>query len=178
MSRDLQRVIQVEVTVPRIALPTFASSGDATYHRSPVSESASIDADLEQVRLHVIDTPGQSTPQPAYGMKENKALTYASKRGPFRLFHLRYFFKQGQGLLLQILRHYQHRRAHSLSGENRLMPANMHVDDELICLLEYRSASSKQIVTPIEIIAGIKRVVIMLNEEGIPNSYTIDGSES
>jgi hypothetical protein len=174
LSRDLKRVIQLEVTIPHLVLPTPESSS-FTPNTQPLTSShpeANKEEGAEQVYLQVIDQPGQSISQPAYGMTKSKTLTYASRRGPFHLLHLYYHFKHGQGLLLQILRRCQR-------GQSRpLQPTSKHIDDEIPCLLEYRPASSTRDSKPIEIIAGVKRIVIMLDEEGVPCRYSIDGAES
>lgn len=174
LSRDLQRFIQVEVMVPRLRLPTFSGPRGPELPSSPGGAGTDLD-EPEQVRLHVIPTPGQAQPQHAHNLITGKVLTYTSKRGPFHLFRLRYYLQQGQGLLIQIARRFHHLFP---SADDALAPVTTHIDDELNCLLEYRSATDTSAGSPITIIPGIQRIVITLDAQGQPLHSSIDGADS
>jgi len=159
VSPDQQPVLFVEVMVPRIVLPTEPAIAGNT------------DEEMEQVRIIPLNpspSPDLSTAQSQQG----EVSTYTTHTGPFHLFHIRNVPALGQALLLQILRPQKSNR------QTRKGSHPLTVTDELAFTLEVSHSASAYTATPLELIPGLNQVTIVLSEEGIPASYSIDGAES
>lgn len=132
----------------------------------------------EQVRLLVLEREGLQRPAREQGepILQGEKLTYTTREGLFGLFRIKAVVAQGQHYLLQVLRQggaseQKQRRTGEAAGQ-------MGVTDELVFTISYTSAgdisssASSSTLTP-----GLNRVEILLDEEGIPVSYSIDGAE-
>lgn len=164
MNSKTQPKIQLEVTVPRILLPTV--------DQQPESEQKST-SNEETVRILPIETQSQSQVQQS---PEGQVSTYAIQRGNFRLFRLNNLSIQGKAILLQILRQWQRSHLSQQSIEQDSDP--FWVTDELTCTIEYHHSTSQNSSSHLELIPGHNRVAIVLDEDGIPISYSIDGAEN
>jgi len=186
MSSVTPLVVNLEVTVPRIILakgtPHPAWSGTAKGEQS--SEHSQREDVGEQVRIVPLDQP---VPQHSALRQEG---TSAEPRMvhtmPFRLFRLK-VPNQVQSFLIQVFRR---RRFISEVGPKtpRSDIESLYLSDVMAISIEIRhsaepgSESGKAkptITTPaLPIIAGKNRVILHLNSEGTPESYSIDGVES
>jgi hypothetical protein len=156
VSRDIQPSINLEVTVPHIVLPSLAGDGK-------------IGEEMEQIRLLPVkaDISRRSLSAPEV---VGEASTYATYTGLFHLFRLKVVPEQGRRYLLQILRQRKERsQSRKVQGESR-------VTNELALTLEYHQATEDNSAHA-GLIPGENHVVIMLNEDGVPDNYTIDGAE-
>jgi len=196
MGEDVQAVqpvrpvptINLEISVPHIVLPTSRErerldSGDNIDEAAPSMVEAPLAGamepdEIEQVRIL---QPGaqrsaaflQRHEQP--GTIVGTASPHENQKGKrrFRMFHIQDLPAQGQALLLQILRP---GRSKTRKSEDQLAPP-----DELVFSVEFRrlgeSSGTSQIEPAPVLVTGLNRVVIFLDEENIPCSYTIDGAE-
>ncbi len=107
---------------------------------------------------------------------QGEKLTYTTREGLFGLFRIKAVAAQGRLYLLQVLRlsrggRQKQRRTGEAAGQ-------MGATDELAFTISYTSdddtssSASLSTLTP-----GLNRVEILLDEEGIPVSYNIDGAE-
>ena len=162
MSRDTrapQPLINLEVTVPRILLPAIDEE-----HGS--KETGNSHEELERVHLYTIDIqdphrPPQSHEQP---QRQGEASNYTSWQGLFRLFQIKNVPLRHWATLVQISRK---------SGNAE----EFRVTENLPCKIEYRAADDDSPLH-IEVIPGLTRVVIVLDEDGIPITCNVDGAEN
>jgi hypothetical protein len=192
MDSDRQQTIHLEVTVPHILfshrtqVPNPALEQQTTVH---------IDEGGEQVRLEPLThqqeekLPRSEERQPS--MSESSSHILHSV--PFQVFRLSKIpvQDQGQEFLCQILRQHS---ASSRHTSKKLNATSTHTDaehfsvtDELAFSVEFRhtdtdSATETGSVVEREAasipVPGLNRIVIYLNSEGTPDSYSIDGAES
>lgn len=158
--------MNLEVTVPRLILSIPSLDLGATSH------------DAEQIRLSSIDP--QAIPALAQHDRQSDSpgeapasAPYAAQREPFRLFAIKHIQTHGQVLLLQIFRLWK-RRDQTRRG-TITQPA--HLTDELLFTVEVRQSKTPSEGTQPPPFPGRNQVIIFLDEEGIPNSYSIDGAE-
>lgn len=178
MGEDVQPVqpvssINLEVSVPRITLPTRREKLQHAQNR-PIIQGD----ELEQVRILRPGTQQSATflqrheqPEVIAGMASPHENQKGKRR--FRMFRLQGLPAQGQALLLQILR-----PGRSKTGNPQAQSAPT---DELVFSVEFRrlsefSGTSRSESVPV-LAPGLNRVVIFLDEENIPCSYSIDGTE-
>jgi hypothetical protein len=166
MNTERQLIVNLEVTVPRLILPIPSLGLDAT------------STEAEQVRLSSIDTHetsalAQSDQQPAPVGEATTSATYAAQQEPFRLFAIKHIQTHGQALLLEIFRLWKRRNRPRRA--TAIQPA--HLTDELLFTVEVRRSKTAFEGTRSTLYPGRNQVIIFLNEEGIPNSYSIDGAE-
>ncbi|HLG61116.1 MAG TPA: hypothetical protein VKY19_04230 [Ktedonosporobacter sp.] len=162
MSRETrapQPSIDLEVTVPRILLPAIDEE-----HGS--KETGNSHEELERVHLYSIDIQDlhrtlRSHEQP---QKQGEASNYTSWQGLFRLFQIKNVSLQHWAMLVQVLRK---------SGNAE----EFRVTETLPCKIEYHAASDNSPLH-IEVIPGLTRVVIVLDEDGIPITCNVDGAEN
>jgi len=184
MSSVTPLVVNLEVTVPRIILakgtPHPAWSGTAKGEQS--SKHWQREDVGEQVRIVPLDQP---VPQHSALRQEG---TSAEPRMvhtmPFRLFRLK-VPNQVQSFLIQVFRR---RRFISEVGPktHRSDIESLYLSGEMAISIEIRHIgkpgkvpAGPTITTPaLPIIAGKNRVILHLNSEGTPESYSIDGVES
>ena len=166
MNRDRQLLVNLEVTVPRLILPI------------PSLDLGATSDEAEQVRLSSIDAQETSAlawhdQQPIAVGEAIASATYAAQQEPFRLFAIKHIQTYGQALLLQILRLWK-RRDQTQRGT---ATEAAHLTDELLFTVEVRQSESPSEETSRTPFPGRKQVIIFLDEEGIPNNYSIDGAE-
>ncbi len=166
MDRDRQLMVNLEVTVPRLILPVPSLDLDAT------------STEAEQVRLSSIDAQeisalAQHDQQPAPVGEATASATYGARQEPFRLFAIKHIQTHGQALLLQILRLWKRRN----QPRRATATQQAHLTDELLFTVEVRQSKTPAEGTRRTPYPGRNEVIIFLDEEGIPNSYSIDGAE-
>jgi hypothetical protein len=168
VSQDVEPVVHCEVLVPRIVFPTLAGQ-EAGYRAG---------AQMEQARVLPINLspPTLSTPQSQ--SIQGEASTYTTPKGPFRLFRISNVSTLGKALLLQILRFKKNHPHEEHSRRARKNSDQFIVTDELAFTLEFSHSASEYTSTPLELIPGLNQITIIHSEEGIPDSYSIDGAES
>lgn len=129
----------------------------------------------EQVRLLALDQEGLQRPARGQGepILQGEKLTYTTREGLFGLFRIKAMAVQGHLYLLQVLR--QGRRKQRGTGE---AAGQMGGTDELAFTISYTSAGdTSSSASPSMLTPGLNRVEILLDEEGIPVSYSIDRAE-
>jgi hypothetical protein len=185
MSSDTPLVVNLEVTVPSIILakdpPRPGWRGTATSEQS--SEHSQREDVGEQVRIVPLDQPAAR--YSAIQQEGTSAESRMVHTMPFRLFRLK-VPKQAQSFLLQVFR----RRGRFISEKRQKTPGSdsesLYLSDEMALSIEIRHAGEPDkapteptITSPApSIIAGKNRVILYLNSEGTPESYSIDGVES
>jgi hypothetical protein len=186
MSSDTPLVVNLEVTVPRIIvatrIPHFGSSERET--RGQDSEGSEKEDVGEQVRLVPLgqwqDTSVQQ--RSALQQEDIEAPLRMAHTVRFRLFRLQ-LPAQAQSFLLQVHRW----RALFRGAEKRKATSSNHepfyLSDNMTFSLEYRRSTEpgktaeESTPTP-TVVPGMNKVVIYLNSEGAPESFSIDGTES
>lgn len=186
MSSDTPLVVNLEVTVPRIILakdpPHPGWSGTATSEQS--SEHSQREDVGEQVRIVPLDQPAAR--HSALQQEGTSAESRMVHTMPFRLFRLK-VLNQAQSFLLQVFR----RRGRFISEKRQKTPGSdiesLYLSDEMALSIEIlhtgepgsepdKAPTEPTITTPAPpIIAGKTRVILYLNSEGTPESYSIDG---
>lgn len=147
--------VNLEITVPRIVL----------------SVTKQQDSEAEQVRLSLA---GFVQPQIIVSAGTER-IAHAIK---FSLFRLK-LLEMGKPLLLQILRR---RNEESSPGKQRVANEGFFVADTSAFKLEFRrhgeGTDPMGNIHQEPLQAGLNRVVIYLDNEDMPISYSIDGAES
>jgi hypothetical protein len=166
MNRERPLIVNLEVTVPRLILPIPSLDLDAT------------SAEAEQIHLSSIDEHATSVlarpdEQPASIGEAPASATYATQQEPFRLFAIKHIQTHGQVLLLQLLRLWK--RRDQTRHATTTQPA--HLTDELTFTVEVRQSEASSEGTRETPFPGHNQVIIFLDEEGMPNGYSIDGTE-
>ena len=187
MDSDPLPVVNLEVTVP--VLPTGLHRHEPI--QAPVTRQDSESNESEEAeQVRVIGLQQNSSP---HRPREQRTATgdvparmIHSIR--FRVFHLT-MPAQGQPFLLQVLRRYNEHTGKKRRKRNRAKEDNagsFSMTDALAFSVEFRS-SSEIVETPVApstptstptLTPGMNRVVIYLDNEGTPASYSIDGAES
>jgi hypothetical protein len=173
VSKDrLPPSIGIEVTVPRIVLPSPLKEST----EAGKTESGEVGEVQEQVRLLPLDNPLATQPRTNVedAIVADSPATYISRRGLFHLFHLKVENIQQKSYLLQILRP----RSPGKRSEQRKQE-ELCITDELSFVLDYQQGSSEKSTGASAVIhaPGPHYITIHLNEDGSPASYSIDGVE-
>jgi len=185
MDSDAPPVVNLEVTVP--VLPTGLHRHGPMQAPATRQYSESIESEeVEQVRL----VPIGLQRDPSLHQPREQAISDVPARMihsiRFRVFHLT-VPAHGQPFLLQVLRRYNEyigkkRRKRNQAKEDNAHSRQLYVSDAMAFSVEFRSSSeivetTVALSTP-TLIPGMNRVVIYLDNEGIPSGYSIDGAES
>lgn len=189
MDSDPSPVVNLEVTVP--VLPTGLHRHEPMQAPATGQDGESNESEeAEQVRLIGLQK-NSSHHQP----REQRTATSAAPLRMihsirFRVFHLT-APAQDQPFLLQVFRRYieytgKKRRKRNQGKENNALARSFYMTDAQAFSVEFRPSSeivettvaasiptSTPTLTP-----GMNRVVIYLDKEGTPASYSIDGAES
>ena len=163
MQSDTTYIVNLEVTVPRIVFAT-GKSHEAQYTND----------DEEQVYL----MPVGDQQQP--GTAETSVHMIHTIR--FRLFRIQ-LPALGRPLLFQVLRRW-HKSADVGQGKKNISQERdqrLYVTDAATFSVEFRSQSDTSEKTSSQATAqaihpGLNQVIIYLNHERVPGSYTIDGA--
>jgi hypothetical protein len=166
MNTDRELIVNLEVTVPRLILPI------------PALDLNELGDEAEQVRLSSIDAQETSVPrhydwQPAVVGETTASATYAAQQEPFRLFSLKQLQTHGQALLLQLLRLWKRRD----QAPHLPVTQPAHLTEELLFTVEVRQGKASAEGARRTPFPGRNQVIIFLDEEGTPTSYSIDGAE-
>jgi hypothetical protein len=171
VSRDIQRPISLEVTVPIITLPSLSEQVQQT-EANETPEAA------EQVCLLSFDPPAQrgspATPT-SQEIARGEASTYTTQAGLFRLFQCTATLISQKNYLLQVLRTSQAKKR-KLASPGSIPP---DPTEQLAFSLEYRYHEPDMPYSEqkVDIQPGSMHVVIYLDEENIPDGYRVDGVE-
>jgi hypothetical protein len=162
--------VAFEVTVPHIVLPSVTSA--------QTKDAVRADAGEDEEQFALLTAPYQQrdrTPQFTLNTEITpEVTTHATTMGIFRLFRLKLITTSAWLYLIRIqhIQKQQTTRPRTAPGATR-QPYTPHLDD-LVCTISFTSitddTSTHRPLTP-----GRHEVVILLNEEGIPTSYRIDG---
>ncbi|MFL5663392.1 MAG: hypothetical protein ACJ8BW_18930 [Ktedonobacteraceae bacterium] len=163
MNDEAPLVVNLEITVPHIVLSVTKQ------------QDSEAEKEAEQVRLSLA---GFTQPQIIVSAGTER-IAHAIK---FSLFRLK-LLEMGKPHLLQILRR---RNEESSPGKQRVANEDFSVVDTSVFKLEFRrhnegadtviGSTGNTQGEPLQ--AGLNRVVIYLDNEDIPVSYSIDGAES
>jgi len=182
MSSDTPLVVRLEVTVPRIDLPELQTPqaaktymGQGARPTAGLGHSSKQGNEVEgQIRLLF-----QETSQ----FREHHSTIDATSRMvhtlPFRLFQMTVPMPGRVSVYaLHILRWrhwFSSSRKHNptVSGHGN---EQMHITDELLFSLEFQQPDTPS--TGASLTPGMNQVVILLDSDGVPVSYCIDGAES
>src|SRR5438105_8565143 len=185
MSSDTPLVVNLEVTVPRIipakGPPRPGRSGTATGEQR--SEHSQSEDTGEQVCIVPLDQPARQHSIPR--QEGTLVASHMVHTMPFRLFRLK-VPDQAQSFLLQVFRR-RNRLISEVGPRNpRSDTESLYLSDEMALSIEIRHTGEPgsepdraPTTTPaLPIIGGKNRVVMYLNSEGTPESYSIDGVKS
>ncbi len=184
MGSDPPLVVRLEVTVPRIVLPQLHAPHEPQTHTEQLdrigAEQERVDGKDDEVGEQI-----RLLAQELTQFLEQHPVIEATSR----LIHTLHFRLlqatvpvQGRVFGLQILRGRNWFNRHGTRTPERKSGDQMFVADELAFSLEFlppqesSPAVSSTPVTPIT--PGLNQVVIFLDHDGIPVSYSIDGAES
>lgn len=186
MGSDAPLVVRIEVTVPRIVLPQLHAPHERRTHTGQLDRASTgqehvrgkDDDEGEQIRLLAQELTQFREQHPV--IEATSRLIHTLR---FRLLQAT-MPVQGRVFGLQILRWrnwFSHdRRQNRAAG--RESDDSLFVSDELTFSLEFlrpqepSPAVSSAPVTPFT--PGLNQIVIFLDHDGIPVSYSIDGAES
>jgi len=167
LSKYVEPVFQLQITVPRIAFPSDSQ------HRQHEEGTAAEDRQrsTEQVRILAPEVQGE-------------ALPLAVQARHFRIFQIKGIVAQGRTLLLQILRKYPAAKRQEQAGRTKQFE-QLRVSDALAFTVEFRRSGetsevsqAEQANAPAALTPGLNSVVIFLAEDGTPTNYSIDGAKS
>ncbi len=167
MSKYVEPVIQLQITVPHVAFPSDSQ------HRQHAEGVAAEDQQrsTEQVRILAPEVQGE-------------ALPLIVQAGHFSIFQIKGIVAQGRALLLQILRKYPVAKRQEQAGRTKQFE-QLRVSDELAFTVEFRRSGetsevsqAEQANAPAALTPGLNSVVIFLAEDGTPTNYSIDGAKS
>ncbi len=187
MSQGVPKV-QLAITIPQLMLidkePVSQSEVDTGQHIDHPAQVAGnqhpVATERIEVQLLTIGTQKQSDSPQGDGAKqlmEAKLSPLATHTKRFGMFRAKDIPAQGEILLLRVLRQW-------MAGK-RPGPDNTHQNeqfqpgDEIAFSVEFHhvdEAAEKAHLSDLQ--TGLSRVVIFLDEEGKPRSYSIDGAES
>jgi hypothetical protein len=169
MSQDTSPVVNLEVIVPYIVLPAGQAASASTLSTSANPEQSQ-HGTQEQVRIRPLSQASSDQQE-----QTGTAATYSTQKGPFRLFRIKDIPATGQPMLLQILRSWQAKH----QSANEQDEQHPWISDELVLSCRFlqqdqpAEALQEQSLSP-----GINQVIILVDKDGIPVSYSIDGAES
>jgi hypothetical protein len=175
LSKHLEPVIQLRITVPRIAFPSDSQ------HRQPAEGAAAEDQQrsTEQVRILALEVQGEALPVVPRFIEGNSL-----QARHFRIFQIKGIVAQGRTLLLQILRKYPVAKQQEQAGRTKQFE-QLRVSDVLAFTVEFRRSGeasevsqAEQANAPAALTPGLNSVVIFLAEDGTPTNYSIDGTKS
>ncbi len=167
MSKYVEPVFHLQITVPHIALPS------GSQHRPHAEGVAAEDQQryTEQVRIL---PPGV----------QGEALPLAVQARHFRIFQIKGIAAQGHALMLQILRMYPGAKQQKHAGRTGQLE-QLRLSDVLAFTVEFRRfgetsqvSQAEHANTPAILTPGLNSVVIFLAEDGTPTNYSIDGAKS
>jgi hypothetical protein len=166
LSKYVEPVIQLRITVPHIAFPSNSQ------HRQHAEGAVAEDQQrsTEQVRILAPEMQGE-------------ALPLTEHAGHFRIFQIKGIVAQGHALLLQILRKYPVAKRQEQAGRSKQFE-RLRVSDALAFTIEFRHSDETSVVSqaeqanaPAALTPGLNSVVIFLAEDGTPTNYSIDGAK-
>jgi hypothetical protein len=181
--------VNLEVTVPSIVLSTKRKRPEQREASLPARQQSanSEDEAREQVRLLPVDFQQDTSSRQWREQHSNTAevstrMTHALR---FRLFRITIPAPaQGRSFLLQVLRRYKKHIGKKLGKSNKVnedsgFPEQFSVTDSLSFSIAFRHLNGTTETTPTPTLTpGLHQVVIYLDNEGTPVSYSIDGAES
>jgi hypothetical protein len=171
---DSTHTISLEVTVPRIVLPLSPAA-----QISPDTTAESIEAP-EQVSLLTTSPQrrGLSTHIAPVTDTTLEVTTHTKTQGLFRLFRLKSVPIPGRLYLLRV-QHAQTRQTSRPRAPQKVLPQDSPLIDDLAYTIEFRSSADNPTAQRARrsLAPGHHEVTILLADDGIPTSYSIDGAE-
>ena len=165
----MQPAIKLEVTVPHIVL---------SLNGHQVENRAEADQQLPSEQLRLLPLGRQSGTTSGQYSEFTPAPSH-DQIGRFCLFRLNNIVAQGGGFLLQILRMYPISRR---QGNRREQVGQLRLSDNLAFTIEFCRAEDSPGVDQAHnsrgLVPGLNSVVVYLDAEGKPGSYSIDGVKS
>lgn len=183
MGGDAPLVVRLEVTVPRIVLPQLHALHERRTHAGPLDRAGAgqehvrgKDEEGEQIRLLAQELTQFREQHPV--IEATSRLIHTLR---FRLLQAT-MPVQGRVFGLQILRWRNWFSHDETRTASRGSDDSLFVADELTFSLEFlRPQEPSPAVSSIPVspfTAGLNQIVIFLDHDGIPVSYSIDGAES
>jgi len=176
LTKNVLPIINLEITVPRIALPLskqrWQQVGDGD------KQSTTEQVHIVPLGLHSGGNAGQRDERTA------EISPAKIQKGRFHIFQVKDVAAQGRAFLLQILRPYKAGYVQE-RGDRRGQVEQFRPTDNLAFSLTFRSSSDPGEISQVEraysssrVTPGLNAIVIFLDEEGKPGGYSIDGAES
>lgn len=183
MSSNPPVVVNLEVTVPRIIVATGIPHVDSSEKETGEQDSEREDV-REQVRLVPLGQRQDTSVQrrSASQQEDLEASLRVAHTVRFRVFRVQ-LPAQAQSFLLQVHRW----RALFSEAEKRPAANSSHdpfyLSDKVSFSLEYRRSTepgkvAEEPTQASKVIPGMNKVVVYLNSEGAPESFSIDGAAS
>ena len=175
MSKYVEPVIQLRITVPHIAFPSDSQ------HRQHAEGVTAEDQQhsTEQVRILAPEVQGEALPVVPRFIEGNSL-----QARHFRIFRIKGIVAQGRTLLLQVLRKYPVAKQQEQAGGSKQFE-QLRVSDALAFTIEFRHSDetsevsqAEQANAPAALTPGLNSVVIFLADDGTPINYSIDGAKS
>lgn len=188
MSQGVPKV-HLAITIPRLTLidkePVSQSEVDTRQHIDHPAQDAGDQHPVATERIEVqLVTPGtQEQPDSLQGDSskqfiEAKFSPLATHTKRFGMFRAKDIPAQGEILLLRVLRQWIAAN-HSKPDNTHQQNEQFQLGDEIAFSVEFhRIDEATEIAHLLDLQTGLSRVVIFLDEEGKPCSYSIDGAES
>jgi len=185
MDSDTPLIVNLEVTVPRIVLA-------ASRHRSgqreatPEAQQSSSSESNEAVQLGILPMKLQQEALPRRPQEQLPAISSEASERMSHAVRFRMFRgivpAEGRPLLFQVWRWHKG----YIGGRRRKRKAaevdngHLYVSDTSVFSVEFRHRGEEASFTSTSttIMPGVNRVVIYVDDEGTPGSYSIDGAES
>jgi hypothetical protein len=184
LSKYVEPVIQLQITVPHIAFPSDSQ------HRQYAEGAAAEDQQrsTEQVRILAPEVQGEALPVVPLSGTQWSAYRYfegnSLQAGHFRIFQIKGIVAQGRALLLQILRKYPVAKRQEQAGRSKQFE-KLRVSDALAFTVEFRHSDetsevsqAEQANAPTALTPGLHTVVIFLAEDGTPTNFSLDDAKS
>ena len=177
MGRNTPFVARLEVTVPRILLPRLQSSeaqtGTSSAEQGRINEQAGeMEEQEDSLRLLFQEPTPSQRQQPAI-----EASSHVVHSLYFRLLQS-VMPVTGRIFGLQILRGRNKFRGKRNRTADRRDDESLYVSDEMAFSLEFRRSHVQESAAPLPLMPGLNQLVIYLDDEDTPVSYSIDSAES
>jgi len=184
LSKYVEPVIHLQITVPHIAFPLDSQHRQHTEGAAAEEQQRS----TEQVRILAPEVQSEALPVVPLSGTQWSAYRYfegnSLQAGHFSIFQIKGIVAQGRTLLLQILRKYPVAKRQGRAARTKQFE-QLRVSDALAFTVEFRRSGEasevsqeEQANAPAALTPGLNTVVIFLAEDGTPSNYSIDGAKS
>lgn len=162
LNRDTRLPLHLEITVPRIALPTPHPISQQVY--PIISDNRS--EDTVQVQLIEETTTTVVDHNVTLPMQEQAQASQAELHRAFFLFSGKYEIDLGHGFLMRVL----HNRT--------ALPDQQRIVDEIPVVVVTNHNDRSLTDQVIELLPGIHYIAILFDKDNVPGDYTIDGANA